>query len=54
MKGAKKIGILWEQSKDLEKYIAVLSGGYLYLYKDKKDVHYSKYYYVKNAACKIV
>ena len=39
MKEAKKIGILYEQSqdKDAKKYIAVLSGSYLYFYENKKD-----------------
>lgn len=40
MKNAKKIGILYEQAKDndAKKYIAVLSGNFIYLYADKKDV----------------
>lgn len=41
MKEAKKIGIIYQQSKQLKKYIAVLNGNYLYLYKDKKDIEYS-------------
>lgn len=49
MKGSKKIGIVYEQSKDPIKYIAVLSGSYLYLYLDKKDVQYKNYFYIKNS-----
>ena len=51
MKQAKKIGIIYEQTKSSEakKFIGVLSGGYIYLYENKKDVDYNQYYYVKNA-----
>ena len=48
MKGAKKIGEVYEQSKEAKKYFAVLNGYFIYLYKDKKDVEYESYYYLKN------
>ncbi len=49
MKDAKKIGIVYEQSKSpVKKYIGVLAGSYLYLYSDKRDVEYTAYYYLKN------
>lgn len=56
MKEAKKIGILYEQSKDndAKKYIAVLSGSYLYFYENKRDNEYCQYYYVKNAKFNII
>ena len=43
MKEATKIGIVYEQDKDKDakKYIAVLSGSYLYLYENKKDNEYT-------------
>ena len=31
------------------KYIAVLSGNYIYLYADKKDLIYESFVYVKNS-----
>lgn len=49
MKGSRKIGIIYEQSKAPIKYIAVLTGSYLYLYQDKKDVQYKTYFYIKNS-----
>lgn len=33
----------------MKKFIGVLSGGYIYFYKDKKDIEYSTYYYVRNS-----
>ena len=39
MKEAVKIGIVYEQTaRESVKYIGVLTGSYLYLYKDKKDL----------------
>lgn len=50
MKGAKKIGIVFEQTgNEHQRNIAVLNGPYLYLYKDKKDPKYSQYFFLKNA-----
>ncbi len=49
MKQSKKLGILYEQSKAPIKYIAVLSGGYIYMFLDKKDLQYTTYYYVRNS-----
>ena len=56
MKNKTKIGIIYEQNKDSDakKYIGVLSGSYLYLYGDKKDTEYAKYYFVKNAKFNMV
>lgn len=31
----------------------MLSGGYLYLYNDKKDIQYTTYYYVRNSKTSI-
>lgn len=55
MSTAKKLGILYQQkgTEDPKKFIAVLSGGYIYLYADKKDIHYAEYYYVKNSVFRI-
>jgi hypothetical protein len=49
MKESKKIGVIYEQTREPKKFIAVLSGSYLYLYIDKKDLQYTTYYYIKNA-----
>ena len=56
MKSAKKIGIVYRQkgSENPQKYIAVLSGGYIYFYSDKKDIYYAEYYYVKNSIVEVV
>ena len=55
MKSAKKIGIIYYQkgAENPKKYIGVLSGGYVYLYSDKKDIHYAEYYYVKNSVFEV-
>jgi hypothetical protein len=57
MANAKKLGFLYLQegiAKNWNRYIAVLSASYLYLYKDKKDVNYAAYYYIKNAAMEVM
>lgn len=56
MKQAKKIGIIYRQkgNENPIKYIAVLSGSYIYFYSDKKDIYYAEYYYVKNSSLEIV
>lgn len=39
---------MYEQSNKLDKYIGVLNQPFLYLYKDKKDLEYKDYYYLKD------
>ena len=48
--------VCYEQNKDndAKKYIAILSGGYIYFYENKKDIEYCSYYYVKNAKFEIL
>lgn len=58
MKAAKKIGFIYIEenpvTKSWKKYIGVLTDNYVYLYKDKKDVNYSSFYYIRNSAIDII
>ncbi len=36
-------------TKGWNKYIGVLADNYLYLYKDKKDLDYVNYFYIRNS-----
>jgi hypothetical protein len=48
MKESKKVGVIYEQSKNPVKYTGVISGSYLYCYTHRKDLKYATYYYLKN------
>ncbi len=58
LKNAKKIGFVYIEdslmTKSWKKYIAVLSDNYIYFYKDKKDIDYVAYYYVRNSEIKVL
>ena len=53
MNKTKKIGFIYIQdstmTKGWNKYIGVLADNYLYLYKDKKDLDYVNYFYIRNS-----
>ena len=41
-------------NKSWKKYIGILSNNYIYFYKDKKDINYVAYYYVRNSDITII
>jgi hypothetical protein len=52
MSNAKKIGELYKRGRGVHvwnKYFAVLSGNYIYLFENKKDKDYKEYFRVKNS-----
>lgn len=51
MENSEKKGIIYKRnphSQFWNKYIAVLSGNYLYMYANKNDASYDSFIYIKN------
>lgn len=58
LKNAKKIGFIYLEdnvvTKSWKKYVAILSDNYIYIFKDKNDINYVYYYYIRNSEINIL